>query len=131
MKRDRILNPDLISSIAAIGHTEYLVIADAGLPVPAGVKALDLSLIQGIPSFEQVLEAVNQELVIESYIVAEEMPQKNAALYQKTQEVLSGLPHKMVLHEEFKRLTENAKTIVRTGETSSFANVILVAGVNF
>lgn len=33
MKRDRILNPDLISSIAAIGHTEYLVIADAGLPV--------------------------------------------------------------------------------------------------
>ena len=131
MKRDRILNPDLISSIAAIGHTEYLVIADAGLPVPRGVKVLDLSLVLGVPSFEQVLKAVCQELVIESCIVAQEMPEKNADLYNRTRELLSGLPCKMVPHEEFKQLTAKAKAIVRTGETSSFANVILIAGVNF
>lgn len=131
MKRDRILNPDLISSIAAIGHTEYLVIADAGLPVPKDVKVLDLSLVHGVPSFEQVLEAVCQELVIESYIVAQEMPQVNAGLYQRTQQLLRNLPCKMVPHEEFKQLTAKAKVVVRTGETSSFANVILIAGVNF
>ena len=41
------------------------------------------------------------------------------------------MPVKKVFHEEFKKLTENAKCIVRTGENSSYANVILVGGVNF
>ena len=33
MKKDGLLNPQILSAIAAMGHTEYLVIADAGLPV--------------------------------------------------------------------------------------------------
>ena len=31
MKKDGLLNPQILSAIAAMGHTEYLVIADAGL----------------------------------------------------------------------------------------------------
>ena len=48
MKRDRILNTNLISEIAAIGHTQYLVIGDAGLPIPKGVNVIDLSLTKDV-----------------------------------------------------------------------------------
>lgn len=131
MKKDRILNPELISSIASIGHTEYFVIADAGLPIPSGVKVIDISLSRGIPGFLQVLRAVSEELVIESYIVADEMSSISPKLYDETKRILGEIPSKTVTHEGFKELLHKAKVVCRTGETTPYANVILVAGVNF
>lgn len=131
MKKDGILNTNLISEVAAIGHTQYLVIGDAGLPIPKGVNVLDISLIKGVPGFMQVLEAVNEELVSEAYILAEEIKEGNRELETQVHELLKEQPVTYVPHEEFKKLTEEAQVIVRTGETSSFANIILVAGVNF
>lgn len=131
MKKDGILNTNLISEVAAIGHTQYLVIGDAGLPIPKGVNVLDISLTKGVPGFMQVLEAVNEELVSEAYILAEEIKEGNRELETQVLELLKEQPVTYVPHEEFKKLTEEAQVIVRTGETSSFANIILVAGVNF
>lgn len=131
MKKDRLLNPNLISAIAAIGHTDLLVIGDAGLPVPKGVPVIDLSLVRGIPSFLDVLHAVLEELVVESYILAEEMESKNGAFFADTQRALGNLPCTRVSHEEFKRITGRASVLVRTGETTPYANVILQGGVNF
>lgn len=131
MKKDRILNTNLITEIAAIGHTQFLVIGDAGLPIPKGVKVIDISLTKGIPGFKQVLEAVNEELVSEAYILADEIKTGNQDLETQVNELLKGRPVTYVPHEEFKKLTEKANVIIRTGETSPYANIILVAGVNF
>jgi D-ribose pyranase len=131
MKKEGILNPNVNAAISSIGHTEYLVIADPGLPLPKYVKVIDLSLVRGVPSFIQTLTAVCQEFVIESYILASEMPEKSCPLYRQTTEVLSPLPEQLVTHEEFKQLVKKARIIIRTGETTPYANVILVGGVNF
>ena len=131
MKKNGILNPDLIAAIAALGHTDSLVIADAGLPVPKDVPCIDISLTRGIPSFAQVLRAVAEELVIESYVVAEELPAKNPEVWSEVKSLLAGLPCEQVPHETFKKLNSEAKALIRTGETSPYANVILIAGVNF
>ncbi|HEX2946083.1 MAG TPA: D-ribose pyranase [Clostridia bacterium] len=131
MKKDRILNPELISAIASIGHTEYFVIADAGLPIPQGIKVIDLTLTRGIPGFIQTLKAISEELVVESYIIAGELPDNNPGVYEETRNVLSGLPAKVVAHEQLKELLLKAKAVCRTGETTPYSNVILVAGVNF
>ena len=132
MKRDRILNPQIVGEIAASGHTEYLCVADCGLPVPKGVKVVDVSVTAGIPRFLEVLEAVADELVVESMIVASEIGEKNPALLQNIKDVFNGnVPVTMISHEEFKQYTQRAKCIIRTGETSPFANVILIGGVNF
>ena len=131
MKKDRLLNPQLIQAIAAMGHTDLMVVADAGLPVPKGVAVVDLSLIRGIPSFLDTLHAICEELVVEGYILAEEMEGKSPALYAQTQLLLSGIPCETLSHEELKHLSQKASVIVRTGETTSYANVILRAGVNF
>ncbi len=131
MKKSGILNPELIRAVAAIGHTQTFVIGDAGLPVPEGVPVVDLSVTHGVPSFAQVLSAVAGELVIESYVYAEECTRANPEMEAFMQKTLQGLPASRVPHETFKEMTKKAQVVVRTGECSSYANVILVAGVNF
>lgn len=131
MKNANILNPELISAIAAIGHTELFAIADAGLPIPKGVQVVDLSLVAGVPGFLQTLQAVCSELVVEGATVAREMEKVSPEHYEKTRELLRGMPMEKVSHEEFKALLPKVRTVVRTGETSSYCNVILRAGVNF
>ena len=131
MKKSGILNPDIIAAVAALGHTDSLVIADAGLPVPKDVPCIDISLTRGIPSFTQVLRAVADELVIESFIAAGELPVKNPDVWKELQAVLGNLPCEQLSHEMFKKRTAGAKAVIRTGETSPYANVILIAGVNF
>ena len=131
MKKDGILNPELCAAIAAIGHNEFLVIADPGLPIPDGIPVIDLSLVRNIPRFMDVLNAVKEELVIESYFVAAEIKSQSTELYQEIQNALPGLPESDMCHEDFKKMLTKAKAVVRTGETTSFANIALVAGVNF
>ena len=36
MKKQGLLHPELCRTITAMGHTDTLVVADAGLPVPKG-----------------------------------------------------------------------------------------------
>ena len=131
MKKDRLLNPHILEEVASLGHTEYLCIADCGLPVQKGVRVIDISLTAGIPSFMDVLKAVNSELVSESYIVASEIETVNPSQLSNIQNELGELPYKTVPHEEFKKLVGSAKCVIRTGETSSYSNIILVGGVNF
>lgn len=131
MKKDGLLNPQILSAIARIGHTEYLVIADAGLPVPAGVPVIDISLVRGIPDFGNVLNAVAEELVVESFVLAEEILDRNRGAYGCVKQALPNVPSVNISHEEFKKMTVGAKAVIRTGETTPYANIILVAGVNF
>lgn len=131
MKCDRLLNREIVAEVAALGHTEYMCVADCGLPIPKGVKVVDISITAGKPSFLEVVDAVSQELVIESIILAEEIDAKNPALSEAMSTRFGDRPIQKLPHEDFKKLTEKAKCIIRTGENSSYANTIFVGGVNF
>jgi len=131
LKKDRLLNPEIVKEVAALGHTEFFVIADCGLPVPKGVKVIDVSVVHGIPSFTDVLKAVSAELVIESAVIASEIEDCNQTVLKEIMDVMGEKPVKKVPHEELKVLCRDAKCIVRTGEASSYANIVLVGGVNF
>ncbi|HEX2865327.1 MAG TPA: D-ribose pyranase [Deinococcales bacterium] len=130
MNRGYIIHPGLLELIASLGHTDSIVIADAGLPVPQGVPRIDLAFVRGSPSFQSVLEAVSKDLVIESAVMAEEARERSPEMLDQA---LRFLPRDVsfVSHEEFKRLTRSARAVIRTGETTPYANVILRAGVDF
>ncbi|WIF95450.1 D-ribose pyranase [Caminicella sporogenes] len=131
MKKGTLLNSEIITEISKMGHTDKLVIADAGLPIPKDVKRIDISLIKGIPSFIETLDAVLKELKVESVIVAEEIKEKNPDIHNELLKKFSNIEIKYVSHEQFKKITESAKAVVRTGECSPYANVILESGVIF
>lgn len=131
MKKTGILNPDLLSVIAAMGHTDRLVIADSGLPIPPSVRRIDLALVAGIPSFLQTLEAVLGELKVEAAVVADEMQTRSPDLYRATQRALEGIRLERVSHESLKAMLPAVRAVVRTGEQTPYANVIVVGGVTF
>lgn len=131
MKKSGILNDNLSKLIAEMGHTDQLVIADAGLPIPANSNRIDLALKKGIPSFIDVLKAVLEELVIEKVILASEIKEASPELYKEILDIVDGVSVEYCSHQEFKERTNNARGIVRSGETTPYANIILVSGVDF
>ena len=131
MKKQGILHPELSRAIASLGHMDTLVIADAGLPIPTGPMRIDLALTEGVPGFLETLRAVLDEMQVEGAIIAEEMAQRSPALRKLVLELLAGVPMEEIPHAEFKQRTETARAIVRTGEFTPYANIILMAGVVF
>ena len=131
MKKTTLLQSDLSYLIATLGHLDTLVIADAGLPIPAETVRIDLALTQGIPGAVQTLQVVLEEMQVEKVILAEEAKDRNPGFVQDVQKLLPGVPVEFVAHTEFKTQTASARAVVRTGEFAPYANVILVAGVVF
>lgn len=131
MKKIGTLNQPLSTVIAGMGHGDMLVIGDCGLPIPAHVQRIDLALTAGVPTFLQTLSVVQQELEVESVVIANEMTESSAALYQEVKQKIGNIEIKMVSHEEFKKMTQQAAAIVRTGECTPYANIILKSGVTF
>jgi D-ribose pyranase len=131
MRKNGILNSDIAAVIARMGHTDYIAIGDCGLPIPDSVKRIDLAVKPGLPSFLDTLEAVLADMEVESAVIAAEMPEHNIPVYDRTRTLLGGVPIKQVSHEAFKELTLQAKAVIRTGEATPYANIILQSGVFF
>ena len=127
-----MLNSAIAKVLADLGHTDTIVIGDCGLPVPAGVKKIDLALKPGTPSFLEVVEEVAKNMVIEKVEIASEMQEKNPVVYDTMKKLFPSEEWIMdVDHEAFKQATKNAKCVIRTGEITPFANVILHSNVFF
>lgn len=130
MLRHGILNARLAGALASLGHTHQVVIADAGLPLPYGVPGctiVDLTLVAGIPRFEQVLDAILNAIVVDRAEAALES-QSHPAHEWITARIddLSLIPH-----EELKARLPETQLVIRTGESTPYANVILHCGVPF
>lgn len=131
MKKVGTLNQPLSKVIAGLGHMDQLVIADAGLPIPIETQRIDLALTQGVPTFLETLQVILEEVQVESAIIAEEMIDVSPQLYKQVKKLLPDIPLKTISHPEFKGQTNHARAVVRTGEFTPYANIILVAGVIF
>ncbi len=131
MKRDGIINAALAAALAGLRHTHVLVVADSGLPVPDGVPVVDLAVVYGLPPFGPVLRAVLGEIVVEGATAATEVAGANPACHDLLRDALPGSDLHLVAHEEFKRLVAGARCVVRTGEATPYANVLLRCGVPF
>lgn len=129
MMKHGILNSDIAKVLADLGHTDQIIICDAGLPVPAGVPKIDVALALGVPSFNDVLSLLEAEMAVEKVVLAEEIKEHNPRVLAHVASLYEEIDY--VSHEEFKRLSSQAKAIIRTGENTPYANIILQAGVLF
>ncbi|PJK17008.1 D-ribose pyranase [Chryseomicrobium excrementi] len=128
MKKQGILNRELAGILAKMGHTDQLVIADCGLPIPSGVRCIDLSYTLGKPTFLDIVEAVTTDFQAEKAIVANELSKHNEPVHQELDDKFELT---YISHEELKELSKQAKVIIRTGEATPYANIVLQSGVIF
>ena len=127
MKRTGIINAELCGALARLGHTDLVLLADCGMPIPVGVPVIDLALVHGIPRFQEVLDALTSEMVFQHCIAAEEAKAVVAGGWLA--ERFDGIEY--ISHEELKALSASAKLFIRTGEATPYANAALVCGVAF
>ncbi|MFG6496046.1 D-ribose pyranase [Fictibacillus sp. UD] len=131
MKRYGMLNSHISKVLSDLGHTDLIVIADAGLPIPSDVPRIDLALTVGVPSFAEVVQAVNDDMVVENVILASEIQENNEKTLQFMKKNFSDTEIEFISHEDFKEKTKQAKVVIRTGEVTPYANCMLQAGVIF
>ena len=134
MKKNGILNGDIPCVLSRMGHTDTLCVGDCGLPIPDGPERIDLAVKFGLPSFLDVLYAVGSDMKAEKITLAEEMKEKNPELLEKVLAYFqdNGNPEvEFVSHEELKRKSASAKAVIRTGEATPYANIILQSGCIF
>lgn len=131
MNKTGLLHDDLSMVIAMLGHKDTLIISDAGLPIPESTFRIDLAVRCGMPPFLDVLEAVLQELAVETAMVTKETAKESPEMDTRLKEKLGNIPTSTIKHEELKAMAKTAKAVVRTGECTPYSNVVLVAGVTF
>lgn len=127
------LNAQLSRVISETGHTDRIIVTDAALPIPAGVERIDLAYRTGAPAFLDVLDTVLAELIVEGAVASAEIAETSPDMLVALRERLGarGVEIELVPHIDFKARTAGARAAVRTGEFTSFANVILIAGVAY
>lgn len=137
MKRKGILNADISRVLSYMGHTDLICIGDCGLPIPEETERIDLTVKLGQPSFMDVLKEVGADMKVEKIILAEEIKEENPKILEEIQNHFAQKPEntnmevEFVSHTELKRKTKECKAVIRTGETTAYANIILQSGCIF
>jgi D-ribose pyranase len=129
MLKTGILNPQLLALLARVRHTNALVIADRGFPFWPQVETIDLSLVDDVPTVLQVLAAVRRNFAAAEAYMADEFLKLNAPGTKAA--FAAGLKGIKLTHEphgKFKQRVPAAIGLVRTGDTTQYANLVLVSG---
>jgi D-ribose pyranase len=124
-----ILNPQILSLLARVRHTNALVIADRGFPFWPEIETVDISLVDDLPTVLQVLAAIRPNFrIAQAYMAREFLRQNTPATRALFAKALKGIPTTHEPHVQFKKRVPGAIGLIRSGDTVQYANMILVSG---
>jgi len=126
MLKSGILNPAINSLLCRVRHTNTLVIADRGFPFWPMIETIDISLIDDVPRVIDVLAAIKQNYTIGRVFAAQEFVAANKPeVASRLEDMLMGIPITFEPHIDFKKRVPSAIGLIRTGDTTQYANLIL------
>jgi D-ribose pyranase len=129
MINNGILNPQILSLLARVRHTNAVVIADRGFPFWPMIETVDVSVVDDLPTVLQLIAAVRADHnFTQAYQAREFLKNNTASIRQKFATALKGVPTKFEPHVEFKKRVPHAIGLIRTGDTVQYANTILISG---
>lgn len=133
MKRAGILNSDISRVLSYMGHTDRIAVGDCGLPIPEEVERIDLALKFGVPTFMETLTTLVGDMKVEKIVLAEEIKTQNPKVLGEIEALFAGqaIEVEFVPHAELKVQTRACRAVIRTGETTPYANIILQSGCIF
>jgi D-ribose pyranase len=129
MTETGILNRDITAEMAKMGHTDKLLIADAGLAIPNSTRVIDISLDKNVPTAVETLKVVLEHFSVEKIILSNATEEVSPS---RKKELLACLPAdtpcEIVPHPVFRdELTKEVKFAIRTGDFTANSNIILVS----
>lgn len=129
MRETGIVNNDICSALSGLGHMDELIVCDAGFAIPVGVRTVDISLAENIPTVPEVLAELKKHFSVEKLILAEETKQTGPTRFAALAESFGDqVPVETIPHTEFRARACNVKAVIRTGDFTSHSNILLVSG---
>ena len=135
---DPLLGPDLLRVLAAMGHGDEIVIADANFPAEANARRL--VRLDGVDA-TRAAEAILSVLPLDEYVAAPaavmavvEDPDVEPAIVAEFRRLAAAAHGQPVTFERVERFAfyeraRRAFAIVATGERRPYGNLILTKGV--
>lgn len=128
MLKTGILNPAINSLLSRIRHTNTLVIADRGFPFWPQIETIDISLVDDVPRVLEVFKAIQSNFVIGKIVMAEEFRRVNSMdTVRSFEQSFGNVSATFEPHVQFKLRVPLAIGLIRTGDTTQYANMILVS----
>lgn len=129
LKEIGILNRDIAKLISEQGHQDLFMVCDAGFATPKDVEVIDISMKENQPRVIDFLNELKKYFSVEKIILAEQTKNVNPGYFKEIISVFDIAPEVQTLdHKELKQLSKSVKAIIRTGDFTAYANVILVSG---
>ena len=129
MKEVGIVNRDIANALSIQGHGDLLMVVDAGFPIPLGVEVIDISLAENKPMVIEVLAELRKVFSVEKLIMAKQTKDINPSLFREMSVAFGdNIEVGLIDHTELKKLTREVKTVIRTGDFTAYANVLIVSG---
>jgi D-ribose pyranase len=126
MLKTGILNPQINSLLSRVRHTNTVVIADRGFPFWPMIETVDISLVDDQPTVLMVLRAILPRFQVGKAWMAQEFLRVNSAQTQaEFAETLNKVELVYEPHVEFKKRIPQAIGLIRSGDTTQYANIIL------
>jgi D-ribose pyranase len=126
MIKTGVLNPQLLSLLARVRHTNTLVIADRGFPFWPLIETVDISLVDDIPTVLQVFNAIKSNYNIGQIYMASEFMKNNSRSTIDGFAISRGeIPIIYEPHVDFKLRIPKAIGLIRTGDSIQYANMII------
>jgi D-ribose pyranase len=129
MKEVGIVNRDIAAAISKQGHTDLLMVVDAGFAIPQEVDVIDISLGENKPMVLEVLIELKKFFSVEQMVIANQTKNISPTLFKNISKVFGvGVPVETIDHSAIKEMSKTVKTVIRTGDFTAYGNVILVSG---
>jgi D-ribose pyranase len=129
MKEVGIVNRELARVISEQGHGDLLMVVDAGFAIPKGADVVDISLSENCPMVIDTLKELKKFFSVEKLIFANDTKSVSPSLFASIKKLFGKeVPVEMVTHPQIKEMSHKVKAVIRTGDFTAYANVILVSG---
>lgn len=133
MRPDRILHPELSAALASLGHTDIVLVTDAGFPIPPHARRIDLGFWPGSIDVLEILRVLRHEIFVEEVRFASEVRDCHPELYRDIQQIYTGSGATFIKasHETLcDDIAHRAKVVIRSGSFNPWANFALVASTD-
>jgi D-ribose pyranase len=128
MRETGTLNRDISDILSTLGHTDEMIVCDAGFAIPQGVRIVDISLAKDKPTVLELLAELKEHFSVEKVVVADKMRDVSPTRFRAVSAVFGGdVPVDVIPLAEFKQRARGVKAVVRTGDFTAYSNVLLVS----
>jgi len=129
MRETGIVNRDICDVLSTLGHTDELIVCDAGFAIPMGVRTVDISLAENVPTVPEVLSELRKHFSVEKIVISEETRRVVPSRFNALAKAFGkGMAVEIISQTAMRARAKNVKAVIRTGDFTAYSNVLLVSG---